>query len=87
MDPPTALAEQVARGRGGGGGEPSLSQDVAAVRTSQQQLAPTKGQRLLRDEIQKLILHLGWDTADYLSEATETLPGKSPEVMRPLNGS
>ena len=50
-------------------------------RDTRKQLAPAKGGQLLSNELKKLMLHLGWDQVELLWEATETVAGKSAEVL------
>ena len=55
---------------GGEAFDPSLTQEMAAARNSRTQLLSNE-----------LMVHLGWDQADLLWKAAETVAGKSAEVL------
>ena len=50
-----------------------LTQEVREARAGVANLQPTPGGSLTRNELQKLMLHLGWDELDYAWQQTEVI--------------
>jgi len=67
-------------GQGTGAFSPSLTQEVREVRESGEKLLPASGGELLQNEMKKLMLHLHWDAADYVWQASSTFSQLRPGV-------